>query len=90
MMLGLEALTLHAVENPCVTQSWPSLWFFHIRGSTSVDSTNLRLCSTVVFTIEKNPCISRHVQFKPVLFKNHLDYIKFAILTILNIQFSTI
>ena len=50
-----------------------SPWFFCICGSfISMDlhpwCQATRLCSTVVFTIKKNPCISRHVQFSSVLF----------------------
>ena len=49
--------------------------FLRIHGSTTVDSTNLGLWSTLVFidTIEKNACISGPLQLKPVLFKGQLD-----------------
>ena len=37
-----------------------------------MNSTNHGLCSTLVFTIEKNPSISGPAQFKPMLFKGQL------------------
>ena len=40
--------------------------------SASAGSTNHRSRNTVIFTIEKNPCISGLTQFKPVLFKDQL------------------
>ena len=45
--------------------------------STSAESTNLELCSTVVFTTEKTnkkqkPCISGPTQFEPMLFKGQI------------------
>ena len=49
--------------NPHITYS-PS--------SVSLDSNNHRLCSTVVFTIEKYLRISGPSQFKPTLFKGQL------------------
>ena len=44
----------------------------HIHDSTSMDLTNHRSCSAMVFTIEKNLCISRPTQFKSLLFKDYL------------------
>ena len=41
-------------------------------GSAFSNSTNLRSCNTNIFSIEKNQCISRPMQFKPVLFKDQL------------------
>ena len=61
--VGSGALTLRAVENLRTIYSQPS---------ASGDSTNRSLCSTVVFTTEKNLHISRPEQFKPVLFKGQL------------------
>lgn len=53
-MWGLGVLTLHAVKNPHIVYSLPlNIWFLCIRGSASVNSTNCRSCSTVVFTVEK-------------------------------------
>ena len=71
----LGALTLHAVKNPCITYSRPSTYIFQficVCGSRSSDSTNLISYSTVVFTIEKNPCISGPTLFKPTLFNGQL------------------
>ena len=47
---GLRVQTLCAVENLCIIYNLA----LHISSSQSVDSTNLGLCSIVVFTIEKN------------------------------------
>ena len=44
----------------------------HIFGSTSEDSTNLRSCNTVVYTIEKNSCKSGPKEFTFVSFKGQL------------------
>lgn len=38
-------------------------------------SANPASCSTAVFTIENNPCISEPAQFKPVLFKVNCNYL---------------
>ena len=52
------------VKNPCKTlQS-----FFCICRPTSADATT-ESCSTVVFTVEENLCMSGLVQFKLILFK---------------------
>lgn len=53
--VGVSVPTLCVVENLQITYSWPSIysWFICIYSSTSVDSTNLRSCSTVVFIIFK-------------------------------------
>ena len=71
---GLGALNLHTVKNLDITCSQPSVCakFFPIHGLASSDSTNHRLCSIVVFTTEKNPCIIGSTQFKPMLFKGQL------------------
>lgn len=50
----LGMLILQTVENPRVTYSWPSI----CDSSTSKESANLRSCSTIIFTTEKNPFIS--------------------------------
>ena len=55
------------------------LWFLCIPDSASADSTNHGLCSTVEFTLKKNPHVSGLVQFKPVLFKGQLYYGKILI-----------
>ena len=44
----------------------PHLW------STSADSANPGSCSTMLFTTEKNLCMSGPAQLKPVLFKGQL------------------
>ena len=46
--------------------------FLCIHSSTSMDSTNLGSCSNIVFTMEKNPCVSGPMQLIPVLFKSQL------------------
>ena len=51
--VGFKATTFSVVENPYITCSWPSMWFFQILDFTSADSTSCRWCSAVVFTIEK-------------------------------------
>ena len=56
------------VENLHITLKWALC----ICGSASMDSTNLRSCSSVVFTTEKNPHISGPTQFKSVLVKGQL------------------
>ena len=48
-MHGLGVLIFHIVEN---------LQFLCIHGSASKDSINWGWCRTVVFTLEKNPCIN--------------------------------
>ena len=52
------------------------MWFFHIHDFTSADSISCRLYSAVVFTIEKNLCISRLAQFTLLLFKGQLYFEK--------------
>ena len=80
---GLGAQTLHAVENPSIAlQSG-----LRIQGSASSDSANLGSCSTVIFTIEKNPCVSGPVQFKPVLFKGQLYFLLYHSITAVNVSF---
>ena len=51
----------------CTIPSYPQ--FLYISGSTSKDSSNRGSCSTIAFTIEKNPCISEPMQFKSMLVK---------------------
>ena len=48
------------------------LQFLHIHSLTSMDSTNYRSSSSVLFTFEKHSCISKSVWFKPVLSKDQL------------------
>ena len=67
------------VKTLCITYRWPSVpavllyrRFLCIHSFTSLYWTNLGLCSTIVFTIEKNPNISGLAQFKPMLFKSQL------------------
>lgn len=62
---GIGVLTLQIVENlsviysqPFLSVAPPYLQILHICNSSSEDSTNCRLCSTILFTIEKNPLIS--------------------------------
>ena len=54
------------------------LWFFHIHSSTSMDSANHRLCGTIVL-IEKNPCVSGPIQFKPILFMGQMYIISLSL-----------
>ena len=49
------------------------VWFLHICGSASMDSTNCGPYSTVVFTIEKHLSVSGPAQFKPALFKGQMN-----------------
>ena len=66
---GLGALvlpTLYLIVGPLYLQ------FLHIHSLTSMDSTNYRSSSSVLFTFEKHWCISGSVQFKPVLSKDQL------------------
>ena len=69
---GFRATSFSAVENPYITCSWPSMWFFQILDFTSADSTSCRWCSAVVFTVEKNLCINGPTQFICLLFKDQL------------------
>lgn len=46
--------------------------FLHIHSSSSTDSSNHGLCSTVVFTMEKILHISGPIQFKLVLLNSQL------------------
>ena len=70
-MQGLGAPTAFAVENLCVTlQSAFGIW-----SSTSMDSTNRRMCNTVVDIGEKTKqktCIIGPIQFKHMLFMYQL------------------
>ena len=68
-----------AVGNLHVTCSWPHIYavplylqFLCIHCSASLDSANTSLCSTEVFTTEKDPHISGPLQFKSVLYKGQL------------------
>ena len=61
-------LTLYPVKNLYITLY--SALYKH--GSTPTDSTSYKLCSMVVFTIEKNPHISGLMQCKHVVFKGQL------------------
>ena len=74
--VGFRATTFSAVENPCVTSSWPSLCFFQIRDFTSAGSASRRWCHAVVFTVEKekNLCVNGPTQFICLLFKGKLYF----------------
>ena len=50
----------------------------HIFGSTSEDSTNLRSCNTVVFTVKKS--LSPPLQCIAVMFMGHLYFYRCDIL----------
>lgn len=64
-IVGVRAPTFHIVENPHMIYSWPSVaGCLRIWGSSSLDSTASGLCSTLVFTTEKNLHISGPLQFK--------------------------
>lgn len=66
------------VKNPCKTlQS-----FFCICSFTSADSTT-ESCSTVVFTVEENLCVSGLVQFKLTLFKVNCTLLVFFFFSLL-------
>ena len=71
---GLGAPTLHGDGNLCMVYGPSSIYTRYQRTCSSAfaDSTNCRQSSIVVFTIEKNPCISGPVQFKPMLFRGQL------------------
>lgn len=78
LQLTFEQLKRLGVLTPAVKNLYvynfvniPYPWFLCIHGSISVDLTNLRSCSTVVFT-EKNPHTSAPTQLKPMLFKGQL------------------
>lgn len=63
------------LKNPCITYrvDTPYMRFLCICStSPSVESTNLGLVGTIVFTIEKNLCVSRPIESKPMLFKGQL------------------
>ena len=59
---GLWVLTLHAVENSCLT-------LLKTPGSASKDSRSFRLCSTIVCIYGKKSIYKPTAQFKSVLFK---------------------
>lgn len=62
-------LNLHSVKNPPITLA------LRIHSSSaSLDSTNCWWCGTAVFTTEKHPSTSGHVQFRSMLFKNQLYF----------------
>ena len=61
--MGAGVPALLAVEDPCTASPFETR-FLHICGFTFSDSNNSGLCSTVVFAIEKYPCINGPVQFK--------------------------
>ena len=76
-MQGLGVSIFHGIENLHVIYSqlfmfilglpWPV--FIQICGSSFSDSPCLGSCISVVFTIEKNPCMRRLMGFKFMLFK---------------------
>ena len=62
---------LPAVENLHITYSGHSvsLVTLHLQIPPTMDHGS---CSPVLFTIEKNPCVSGSAQFKPMLVKGQL------------------
>ena len=50
-------------KNRSKTYGWPSMYSFY----TSTHSTNSESMWTAVFTTEKNPHVSRFMQFKPMV-----------------------
>ena len=82
MMQGLGAPTLLTVESLSIIYSWPSTRLLCIWVSAYVDSTNCGSCSTVVFTIEKNPKEFKFVLFKGQLYKLLCEHVFIPLLYI--------